>query len=494
MNTIRHHHISQHHARSTVLAQLMQLWWLQKRRDFSWRMLFVTAYFAVIYIILIVGLYSGLSEHIHETPLPVDISFLVPMLAAAIVPADMLMKIIWRRSPVEMDDSLRTRPVGPKQWGLFVLADTAADVMQWMLPLAVAFAVALFVSVGMALASLLLTYSCVMVNALFQNCWRRAPGNAQTLPLLVGWLAWAALLYALTILTGIAMGIAGSDSGSGRLCDNTLLAVLLSMAVMLATNVAMCYVLHRYFCKMKNYNENAPRAHTAHTSGEVSLWRMEWTAVWRSKRLRTSLLVIAPIFLFNTYTQQLPTIITDFGFNPMLLLGVAFPSVILGQYGLGVEANYAHGIWTKPWPIATILINKFRFHSAICAIMAMCCLPAVAWLQMSLWTLIATLLFACGVFVLLMMPMCLFCSRFDLFSSAFFNYQGANKQMNIYSFIIFVPMLAYYAAAYFLSTTLANIVIAGLGILGLTLHVPFCKWLARLWQSRRYAMMERWCQ
>ena len=477
-----------------MLTQLLRLWWVQKRRGFSWRTLFVAAYFAVLYVIVIVGIYTGLSEQIDKASLPVDISFLALMLTTAVIPGDMLMKIIWRRSPVEMDDSLRSRPVAPRQWGLFVLTDTAAGIMQWMLPLAVAFAVALFVSAGMALASLMVTYACVMVNALLQNCWRRAPGNAQTLPLLAGWLAWVMVMYALTILAGMAIGIGSQDLPPARLGNIARLLTLLAMGIVLLVDVAVCYVLHRYFCRMKNYNENAPRTHTAHATGEVSLWRMEWTAVWRSKRLRTSVLVIAPIFLFNTYTQQLPTIIADFGFNPMLLFGVAFPSVILGQYGLGVEANYAHGIWTKPWPIATILLNKFRFHSAICAIMAMCCLPAVVWLKMSLWTLIATLLFTCGVFVLLMMPMCLFCSRFDLFASAFFNYQGANKQMNIYSFIIFVPMIIYYAAHYYLSPAMANIIIAGLGILGLALHVPFIKWLARKWQSRRYAMMERWCK
>ena len=484
---------SQHGASGTVLAQLMRLWWVQRRRSFSWRTVFIAAYFAVIYACVLVGVYAGLSDQmalidgqfkLGENLM--DISFVALIVATAIVPADMLMKIIWRRSPVEMDDSLRSRPVGARQWGLFVLADTAAGAMQWMLPVAAAFAVALFVSVGMGLATLVVAFACVMVNAMTQNCWRRAPGNPQLLPLLVGWPAWWMMLNVITIAAGAAIIISPAA--------DAVLWTLAGMAGVVALDCGVCYVLHRYFCRMKNYNENTTRAHTAHAAGEVSLWRMEWTAVWRSKRLRTGVLVVAPLFLFNTYTQQMPEVLSDFGFNPMLLLGVAFPSVILGQYGLGIEANYAHGIWTKPWPVSTILLNKFRFHCAICGIMAACCLPAVIWLKMSLLTLVAALLFACGVFVLLMMPMCLYCSRFDLFSSAFFNYQGANKQMNIYSFIIFVPMIAYYAAYFLLPPLWADIVIGGLGVAGLALHQPFIGWLARKWQARRYRMMEKWCE
>ena len=471
---------------------MMRLWWVQKRRDFSWKTAFVGVYFTVLYIILVVSLFFGLREQFSTMKIPFPILTAVPLLAASIVPGDLMMKLFFRRSPVEMDDSLRSRPVAQRDWALFVLFDTAVGFLQWVLPLAVSFVAALWLPLPAALLLLVLAYSCTMLNAMFQNCWRRAPGNEFTLPLLFGYLVWFFIIYVITIATLVIFGLAADDASTPLRPGVVGVGTGAAAVLLLAVNVFAGWLLHRYFCRMKNYNENKDNVAHAHTPGQVSLQRMEWTGVWRSKRLRTSLLTIAIIFLFNTYVQQSETIIADMGFNTMLLLGVAFPSIILAQYGLGVEANYFHGIWSKPWPVEQILRNKFRFHCLICCAMAVCCLPAVLWMNMSLWTLLATLLFSMGVFLLSMIPMCLFCSRFDLFATAFFNYQGANKQMNVYSFIMFVPLGIYYASVALLPVWVANTILASLGALGLLLHRIFINRIYRIWLKRRYELMERW--
>lgn len=475
-----------------ALKELLRMWRLQHWRDFSWRTLFVAAYFAGLYVMVVVGIYMGLQGHDVLGQLPFDRSVLALLLAVAVVPADMLLKVIWRRSPVEMDDVLRSRPVSPRTWALFVLADTSVGFMQLMLPLAMAFVVALALPLALAALTFVVAYSATMVNALVQNCWRRAPGNEYTFPLLVGYLAWGVVLYAIVVGVFIVVGLAADDPSTPPVAGATVWGTVAGGAIIVAFNAVVGYVLHRYFRRMKNHNENSGRASHVQPLSDVTLASMDWTAVRRSKRLRMTLYVIAPIFLLNTYMQQVPQVIEDLGFNTMLLLGVAFPAVMLAQYGLGVEANYIHGIWTKPWPIEAVLRNKFRFYAKICGVMALLCLPAVVWMHMAPWTLLAVLLFSVGVFVLLLMPMCLYCSRFDLFTSAFFNYQGSNKQMNIYSFILFVPMGIYYAAYYFLPTWGADALMAALGIVGIALERPFTAWLARRWYARRHDLMERW--
>lgn len=463
-------------SQSPSLDVLVRLWMTQKRRDFSWRTFFVGAFLTLYFVVIVLVIFFSLQEQLKAHPLPVAPLVLAPLMAVSIIPGDMLMKLFWRRSPVEMDDYLRTRPVSPQVWGLFVLFDTMAGFMQWMLPLMIAFVAALLLPLGAAALALLVAYSCTVVNALFQNCWRRAPGNQWTLPLAFGYLFWLALSYALAI--------------AGFL----LPAVGLSLVLV---NIVVAVVLHRYFVRLKNHNEelHAPVASTAHPLGEVSLWSIEWVQLMRSKRLRVSFITIAVIFLLNTYMQQMnPVMEKDFSIsvNPMLLFGIAFPSIILAQWVLGVEANFFSGIWTKPWPVEGILRRKYVFFCAICGGMALLILPAVVWMHLSLLLWLSTLLFGCGVFVLPFMATCLFSSRMDLFASAFFNYQGGNKQINIFSFIMFIPMGIYYAAYFLLPSLWAHLLIGGLGLLGLALHRPYIHWISNLWYRRRYEIMERW--
>lgn len=470
---------------------LLRMRWIQQRRDFSWRSVFVAAYFTFLYLALVGGLYVGLREESETMTLPFEGGVLPLIIAVAIIPGDLFIKLIWRRSPVEMDDVLRSRPVGKQAWALLILTEAATSFTQWLLPLATAVVILLFFSWPLGLSTLVVSFTATMVNAMFQNCWRRAPGNEYTLPLVAGYIAWLVLAYAIVIATFVIVALVGDDASEPSNAS-AIWGTVIGTAALMLFNVTVITVLHRYFCRMKNYNENATHI-VRHTSkGTVDIRRMEWTAIWRSKRLRTSLLVIAPLFLLNTYLQQMPDTISTLGFNSMLILGVAFPSVIIAQYGLGIEANFIHGIWSKPWMLEGILLNKFRMYSMLCVAMAVCCLPAVIWMGMSIFTLLAVLLFSIGFFMPLMMPMSLFCSRIDLFASAFFNYQGANKQMNIYSFILFVPIIIYFATMFLLPTLVADAIMAALGLVGLAMHRPIIHWIAERWRRQRYTLMERW--
>ena len=176
----------------------------------------------------------------------------------------------------------------------------------------------------------------------------------------------------------------------------------------------------------------------------------------------------------------------------MLLFGIAFPSIILAQWVMGIEANFFAGIWSRPWTVEGILQRKYLFFCAQCCMMALLLLPCVFFLGLSPVTLLCTLLFGCGCFVLPFMATCLFSSRMDLFTSAFFNYQGGNKQINVFSFVMFLPLGIYYAAYFLLPIWWAHALIGGLGLLGLLLHRTYIHWIAGLWHKRRYEIMERW--
>ena len=475
------------------MKELFRLWITQKRRDFSWRTFFVGAFLTIYFVFIVLALYFGLREELDKIPMSFAMAALAPMMAVAVVPADLLMKVFWRRSPVEMDDYLRTRPISHRDWGHFILMDTALGGLQWMLPLMMTFVSALIMPWWAVMLTFLLTYSCVMVNALFQNCWRRAPGNQWTLPLVFGYMVWLVLSYVVAIACLMVAGIGNEEADTTS--SNLVVGTLVGSLALLLLNVVVGSVLQWYFTRLRNHNEemHAPVAVTARSLGEVSVWSIEWVQLLRSKRLRVSFITIAVVFLLNTYMQQNPDIQKDFGgVNLMLLFGIAFPSIILAQWVLGVEANFFSGIWTKPWSVVGILRRKYYFFCGVCALMALFILPCVFWMGMSFWSWLAALIFGCGVFVLPFMATCLFSSRMDLFASAFFNYQGGNKQINVFSFIMFIPMAIYFASYFLLPKPWSHVVVGGIGLLGLALHRSYIGWVSRRWFNRRYEIMERW--
>lgn len=482
---------------TVALKELIRLWITQKRRDFSWRTFLAELILPIYFITIILVIYLGFREEFQKMTFPFALVAMVPLVALSAVPADLMMKIFWRRSPVEMDDYLRTRPVTQRDWSRFILIDTAFGGMQWILPVMMTFVAGLFFPWWATVLTFVLTFSCVMVNALFQNCWRRAPGNQWTLPLVPGYIVWLVIALAVAIACFVVIEVATSDSASPQQASSVPLYVFAFSALFLLINVLACAVLLWYFVRLRNHNEemHAPVHATARSLGEVSVWSIEWVQLLRSKRLRVSFITIVIVFLLNVYLQQLtPSMETDMGLhvNPMLLFAIGFPSIILAQWVLGIEANYFSGIWTKPWSVEGILRRKYLFFCGICVVMTLLVIPAVLFMHMSALALLAALLFSCGVFILPFMATCLFSSRMDLFASAFFNYQGGNKQINIFSFVMFIPMIVYFAAYYLLPVMWAHLIIAVLGIIGLLLHRYYIHWISRLWFSRRYEIMERW--
>ncbi len=480
------------------LSTLIRLWATQKRHDFSWRTFFVGLILVVYFITILLVVYFGVRERLQEMGNLFEWPALAPLLAVSIMPSDLMMKIFWRRSPVEMDDYLRTRPVSQRDWSRFILFDTSLGGLQWLMPLIMTFVAGLVLPWWAAIQTFVLTYSIAMVNALFQNCWRRAPGNQWTLPLLLSYPIWMIVSYAIAIASFIIIGLAGDDPSTPVEPTSVIFGLVVSTAAMLAVNILAGALLQWYFVRLRNHNEetHAPvHTTTVHSLGEVSVWSIEWVQLIRSKRLRSSFLSIAIVFLLNVYLQQMSPSIGNDSFlhvNPMLMFGIGFPSLILAQWVLGIEANFFSCIWTKPWSVEGILRRKYVFFCMICIFMALLILPAVLFMNLSVWAWLATLLFSCGVFILPFMCTCLFSSRMDLFASAFFNYQGGNKQINVFSFVMFIPLLIYFCAYIFLPIPWAHLTTAVLGIAGLLLHRWYIHWVATLWFKRRYKIMERW--
>ena len=171
---------------------------------------------------------------------------------------------------------------------------------------------------------------------------------------------------------------------------------------------------------------------------------------------------------------------------------LAWPSMFLGQWVFGIEGNYFHGLWTKPYSIEHVLLNKYKFFILLTLCMAVLLIPAIFFMGLRPTTLLALILFlGCGQ-SLLMMPTCLFSTRVDLFTSAFFNYQGANMRVNIYSLVIFIPLAIYAICTLALPPLWGDAVMAAIGLVALAIHRPCIRLLAQKWKDNRYENMERY--
>jgi hypothetical protein len=102
--------------------------------------------------------------------------------------------------------------------------------------------------------------------------------------------------------------------------------------------------------------------------------------------------------------------------------------------------------------------------------------------------------FVAGFCNLVMFPTCLFSTRIDLFSSAFFNYQGANKGVNLYSLVILIPMVMVGVLGAFTTPQITALVMFALGLLGFAIHRWVINRLVKAFMKRRYKRLQAYME
>ena len=212
----------------------------------------------------------------------------------------------------------------------------------------------------------------------------------------------------------------------------------------------------------------------------------------RSRRLKTAMFVLWGVFLFNFITQGAfdgPNRTVELYLVFLLL----YPPIMLPQYGLGVEANFFSGIWTKPFSLSRLLTEKFLFSALIGVIATLVILPFCLWFHIALYVPLANTLFAVGVGELFVLMDAYNCVPFDIFGKTFFNYQGASstwKGTIILGTILLmvIPLVL----PLILPKWAAYLIIGGLGLAGILLHRPYFRWVERKFLKNRYKYMEKY--
>jgi hypothetical protein len=463
-----------------MLKTLLNLWWIQKKRTFDWKRMGWFLYILLIITSGIVGAYIQIRKDgnfdIHSD---ITQKIAIPLVMTFSV-LGILMKFLMKQEAAGMDDYLKSRPIPESAWDKFLIVMNVVDYWNWVNPVLLFGMSCIMMPIGYAILTFILAFCVSVTDGLMLTSLRKAQGWEYKLPLWIGLLLYYIVSMVFYV---VSIGFKGD--------------VLVIIGMIIIT-LLFLLALYKYMCSVRHYNEQKSHSSKVRSLGDISLFSMEYISVFRSKRLRQAMIFIPLVFIFQVYSQALTLGNSDSvglgGLSMFVMFAMAFPSILLGQWVFGVEGNFFHGIMTKPMSIFEMLCTKYYFLMLINLVMI---IPYIPGLFLGYWgidLLVATFFF-CAVVNIIMMPTCLFSKRIDLFSSAFFNYQGANMAINLYGFVILVPMGIYGALMLCLNNTyIAEAIVASLGIMALLLHRVVLKSLARRFMSIRYKRMETFCE
>ncbi len=461
-----------------MLKLLLSLRYIQWRRNFSWRKFLVVLYLVGVMLMMIVAMLfvsrDLLADQLSELPLGALSVALILMLALP----DFILKLMWNTDAVVMDDFLRTKPVPSRVWNRFIAIVLAADPWNLLMPMFMALVGALLLPAGVTVLAVVAAWVQTLMLSWLVADIHKAPDINHSLPLWVG-----AVVYYLG-MTGLGIFLA-MMAEMFHLPGSPLTELVLFIVL----DIVLTGLLYLYFCRMRAYDEHEQHANSVRSVGDVTLFSTEYLSVWRSKRFRVPMIMFIILFLLQSYTFPHDDINR---MNIALYFLLSWPSLFLGQWVFGIEGNYFHGLWTKPYSVEQLLLNKYKFFILLTLGMAVLLIPAIFFMGLRPTTLLALILFlGCGQ-NLLMMPTCLFSTRLDLFTSSFFNYQGANMRITIYSLICFIPLAIYAICTLALPPLWGDAVMAAIGLAALAVHRPCIRKLAQKWKDNRYENMERY--
>lgn len=449
---------------------LLRLWWLRKRRNFNKRDLFVAIYIFSVYIVVCIGFYYGVTKTgatLKQLEAP---AFAGYILAIVMLIPDIIMKMTMKQDATFMDDYLKTKPIPKRLWSKFILTTNVLNFFNYMIPLMLLPLLILLTGVGQSLlcfvVMILLSYS----NSLFVTCFRRTGDRFLRFSLIAGWfLMLAAASLSVTVLAFTT-------------------TVLLNIG-MAAFAVALLAGLIAFLANEEDYDEDRHKAARLLSFGKVNLFTMQFYGVIRAKRLRNMVLLMSVIFIADAY-MMLGIGNEDGSLTVYGILAVVMPSLVMSQWTFGVEANFFQGLMTKPVSVKNLLMNSYYFYIILSGISAVFMIP-MAVISDEFPPLLLVTSLAIAVFInLFNIPTCLFSTRLEIFGSSFFNMQGNNLKINLYSIALLIPLAILGGVWYLCSETVLEAVGIALGVISLAVHRQVINYVARVFDDRKYARLE----
>ena len=466
-----------------MLRLLIKLWWLQQRRNFSWKDAAVGCYIIFLYVVIGVSFFMSFTKNGgnltgEDMPATLGMGVVVGML----VP-DIFMKMVMKRDITAMDDYVKSRPMPEKIWNRFLLTTNLVSFWNYVLPvLMLPVFIFLLSSAGQVIGSFLLLLAFSYINGVYITCWRKATEWMLKWPLVLGWVGMYVVLIGYLIFSSFFVAWCA------------FIGMFLLASAILAGLIVYLYHL-------KIYNEQKRKASRFHGFKEINLFSLQYIGTMRAKRIRNMVLLITAIFLFDAYMFALmPSEASEdlMGKQAMVTLyvvgAILLPSVALSQWTFGVEANFFQGLMTKPVKVEEMLSNSFYYYLMVSFVALLLVVPFL-FMEVGVNIFVLGGGFCLAVFInLFNLPTCLFSSRLEIFSSSMFSMQGANLKINLYAVAFLLPLGIVIGIYYLWGEMAWACTCIALALLSLCIHKWFISKVAALFYANRYRRMEKFME
>lgn len=462
-----------------MLKLLLRLWWLQQHRNFHKRDAFVASYIIFLYVVMGVSFFLSFTENggdLEGEDLPVLLG--AGMVVGFLIP-DMIMKMVMKRDITAMDDYVKSRPVPEKIWNKFLLTTNLMSFWNYVLPLLTLPVFFYVLSAAQAVASFFLFLAFSYIDGIYITCYRKATEWMLKWPLILGWIGMFVVLVGYMFIASffpVWMGWIG--------------IFLLAGAVFAGLTV--------YLFQEKIYNERKYKVSKFRGFNHINLFSLQYIGTMRAKRIRTMVIMITAIFLFDAYLfALLPAEVGHDGMDKVAMTtlyvvgAILLPSVVLSQWTFGIEANFFHGLMTKPIKVDQMLRNCFYYYMVVSAIALLLTLPFL-FLQVGIgiWVLIGG--FCLAVFInLFNLPTALFSSRLEIFQTSMFSMQGANMKINLYAIAFLLPLSGMIVIYSYFGEMIWCIICVILAIQSIAIHKWFITKIAAIFEKNKYKRMEK---
>ncbi|SFS60610.1 DUF5687 family protein [Sphingobacterium wenxiniae] len=220
--------------------------------------------------------------------------------------------------------------------------------------------------------------------------------------------------------------------------------------------------------------------------------QLDLKLIWRNKRAKTAVTMCMVFLAYGLFFYGNPTY--D-GSGMLIFVGVFMTGIFVinfGQFIPAWDSAYFPLFNTRPITMSNYLESKALLMYGSVLLLTLLSTPYVYFGWDKVYVNFACAMYNMGVNI----PVILFFGaynrkRIDLSHSSMFNYQGIGiAQWLVGIPLIFGPIIIWFSTRALINHNTANLVLIGLGIVGLLLRKIILQALAKLYKEKRYAMLE----